>query len=102
MSPFEYIAKIDLLALLEQEAEAVDSGDWGRFGVPPFYAYLVRVPATGEEPVWVVAKHGRRVIFFDDVEEEFAVGTMSDDGAISDVALVGHLAWAMRVLCDER
>jgi len=38
-----------------------------------------------------LAKVGSSVLFFDDVEDEFAVGRLGDDGVISSPGLAGEL-----------
>jgi hypothetical protein len=55
----------------------------------------------GIERVFVVARHGARVLLFDDVEDEFAVGVPDNDGVLRDWGLYGPLLVAVRGLAEE-
>jgi hypothetical protein len=51
----------------------------------------------GNERIFVVARSGTRLLFFDDVEDEFAIGVADDDGVLRDWGLYGDLMDALRV-----
>ena len=55
----------------------------------------------GIERVFVVARHGERLLLFDDVEDEFAVGVPDSDGVLRDWGLYGPLLVAVRGLAEE-
>ena len=52
------------------------------------------------ERVFVIARDGRRLLFFDDVEDEFAIGVPDDDGILREEkwGLYGELVHALRGL----
>lgn len=52
----------------------------------------------GTERVFVVARSGSQLLIFDDVEDEFAVGSPSDDGVLRQWGLCGDLIDALRLL----
>jgi len=52
----------------------------------------------GTESAFVVAGDGPRLLFFDDVEDEFAIGIPDDDGVLRDWRLCGDLVEALRIL----
>ncbi|HKS76045.1 MAG TPA: hypothetical protein VJQ82_22725 [Terriglobales bacterium] len=49
----------------------------------------------GIEHVFVVARAGARLLFFDDVEDEFAVGEPDKDGVLRKWGLCGELRSAL-------
>jgi hypothetical protein len=55
----------------------------------------------GIERVFVVARHGARVLLFDDVEDKFAVGVSDSDGVLREWGLYGPLLVAVRGLTEE-
>ncbi|MCX5683890.1 MAG: hypothetical protein NT049_09420 [Planctomycetota bacterium] len=59
---------------------------------------LTRSEAYGEESVFVVARAGRTVVFFEDVEDEFGLGSINDGGVILCVGLMGELCSALHEL----
>jgi hypothetical protein len=54
----------------------------------------------GVESVFIVARKGSRVLFFDDVEDEFATGTIDEWGNITNAGLCGELVYALRNLVE--
>ena len=52
----------------------------------------------GTERVFVVARSGTRLLIFDDVEDEFAVGVADEDGVLRTWSLCGDLIDAIRAL----
>jgi len=55
----------------------------------------------GIERVFVVARAGRRLLLFDDVDDEFAIGIPDSDGVLRNWSLYGTLAVAVRNLPTE-
>lgn len=55
----------------------------------------------GIEHVFVVARAGPRLLLFDDVEDEFAIGEPDNDGVLRDWGLYGELVFALRNLCPD-
>lgn len=51
----------------------------------------LRSQLYGIEHVFVVARAGARLLFFDDVEDEFAVGEPDKDGVLRNWGLCGEL-----------
>jgi hypothetical protein len=45
-------------------------------------------------PVFVVARSGSKAIFYDDVEEDFGIGTVDGD-TLKDCSLIGELRYAL-------
>ena len=68
------------------------------YRVPLGRGTVARFSTDGVEKVFIVARRGTKVVFFDDVEDEFAVGTADEGGAVSDAGLYGELRWAVRGL----
>jgi hypothetical protein len=54
----------------------------------------------GIERVFVVARHGVRVLLFDDVEDGFAVGVPDSDGVLRNWGQDGPLLVAVRGLAE--
>jgi hypothetical protein len=52
----------------------------------------------GPERVFLVARSGKRLLIFDDVEDEFAIGVADEDGVLRDWGLYGDLIDALRAL----
>ena len=52
----------------------------------------------GAERVFVVARSGSKLLIFDDVEDEFALGAPSDDGVLREWGLCGDLIDSLRLL----
>jgi hypothetical protein len=48
--------------------------------------------------VFVVARNGNRLLFFDDVEEEFGVGVPNGDAILRDLGTFGPLVAAVLAL----
>src|SRR5258706_7069425 len=67
---------------------------WNRYRVPLAEASILRAPDWGLEKVFVVARNGSRVLYFDDVEYEFAFGDLSSDSLLTFIGFVGDLRYA--------
>lgn len=66
-----------------------------RYQVNPWLAIIRRSAQYGDERVWVVAQDGPLAVFLDDVEDEFAVGTLDAGNRLGDYAFVGNLTDAL-------
>ena len=90
--------KIDILELLNKELSKVDharQSHLSRYIVDPYTSKLERFKHP--ELVFVVARGQRRVVFFDDVEEEFATALESGQ-YLSKIAYLGELTFALEEL----
>jgi hypothetical protein len=68
--------------------------------VPVFEQPCFRSEDYGIEEVFAVARAGNRVLFFDDVEEDFGVGVPDSDGILRDLGTFGALVAAVLALDD--
>lgn len=86
--------------LLEEIAafEATDNELWSKYKVAVRSAPIVRSRECGAEQVFVVAAIEDRVLFFDDVEEEFGVARLPEKGPLEDYGTYGELRFALRGL----
>ena len=66
-----------------------------RYQVKPWQAIIRRSEQYGDERVWVVAQDGPLAVFLDDVEDEFAVGTLDAGNRLSEYGFVGDLTDAL-------
>jgi len=71
---------------------------YARFAVPPFEQLCSRSVEYGVERVFVVARDENRLLFFDDVEEDFGVGIPDEDGILRDMDTFGPLVAAVLAL----
>jgi hypothetical protein len=74
----------DLLSIYTERATAIEDQ-------PCF-----RSEQRGPERVFLVARSGKRILTFDDVEDEFAIGMPDDDGVLRHWDLYGGLSDALR------
>jgi len=88
----------DLLSREIAEFEERDVELWSRFRVDIRTAPILRSEQFGIENVFVVAAVGERILFFDDVEEEFGVARLPDSGPIEDYGTHGELRSALQGL----
>jgi hypothetical protein len=64
-------------------------------------AVEVRAVELPDRIVFIVAKSGNRAIFYDDVEEEYGIGTI-DGEALKVESVIGELRFALLALQDGR
>jgi hypothetical protein len=102
------ISESDFSDLLREEIQQLDTE--GRLLLETFRIDRERkyiLPRTFDgstpirEPVFVVARSGALALFSDDVEEEFGIATLDEDGAIRDWGTSGRLQWALRGLTRQ-
>ena len=61
--------------------------------------YQAAYADSRERPsVFVLAKSGSRVVFYDGVEDDFGIGTIADETSLKDCGLVGELQFALIAL----
>ena len=65
------------------------------YEVPTIELPCFRSEQHGPESVFLVARSGKRVLFFDDAEDEFAIGAPGNDGVLRDWGLHGSLMHAL-------
>jgi len=63
--------------------------------VPIAPASIVRSEDLGAESVFVVARNGDTALFYDDVEDQFAVGTLGSNNMLTFIGYVGELHYAI-------
>lgn len=54
-----------------------------------------------DDSFYVVAQLGNQVVVYNDIEEDFGVGTLAESGPMTDRADYGPLVLALRVLVEE-
>jgi hypothetical protein len=92
---FQFILDKEIATLPPEAANRLMACSVSIFEQPFF-----RSEDYGVEKVFVIARSGNRVLFFDDVEEEFGVGIPDRDGILRCCGTFGPLAAAARAL-DE-
>jgi hypothetical protein len=87
--------------ILEEEIEALTPAAlkaYEKYATAPFEQPCARSVDSGIERVFVVARNENRLLFFDDVEEDFGVGVPDSDGILRDLGTFGPLVAAVLVL----
>jgi hypothetical protein len=99
MDEWQPITRTEFDELLAKQVGMLSHESRERFEhyrIPLWQATIRRSEEYGDELVWVVAQHNKLIVFFDDDEDEFAVGTINDEGRLfDDIGLVGELTQAM-------
>jgi len=72
-----------------------------QYAVPPFPQPCFRSESYANEQVYVVAKNCDRLVYYDDVEEEFGVSIPDADGVLRKWGNYGPLVTALLVLDEE-
>ena len=93
---FQSIFDEEVVALTPEAARVLKA-----HAIPIFEQPCFRSEDYGIEKVFVVARAGNRVLFFDDVEEEFGVGVPGNDGVLRDLGTFGPLVAALLALEDR-
>ncbi len=87
--------------VLRKEIEALPPAAmeiYERYATIPFEQPCSRGAEYGVERVFVVARDGNHLLFFDDVEEDFGVGVPDEDGILRDMGTFGPLVAAVLTL----
>jgi hypothetical protein len=90
---FEHLLKEEIETLTPAALKAYE-----KYSKAPYEQPCLRDSASGIERVFVVARNGNRLLFFDDVEEEFGVGVPDSDGVLRDLGTFGPLVAAVLAL----
>jgi hypothetical protein len=90
---FERILREEIDTLTPEAAKAYE-----KYATAPYEQRCLRDANSGIERVFVVAKNGNRLLFFDDVEEEFGVGVPGNDAILRDLGTFGPLVAAVLAL----
>lgn len=91
------LAEVEARISSEKRAfDPVDLAQWAQVAVPPFKARLRRSDEYGDESVYIVARAGPSVIFFDDAEDEFSGATLDAKGGLKACNRIGELKHALR------
>lgn len=69
-----------------------------QYHVEPYLISCIRTPEIGQEMVYVVARFGEKVLIFDDVEDEFGIGIISQNELLENWRLYGTLEAALNML----
>ena len=72
-----------------------------QYAVKPYQLPCARLQDSALEQVFVLAKNGNRLLYFDDVEEDFGVATPDDDGVMREWGNYGPLVRALLILDEE-
>jgi SpoU rRNA methylase family enzyme len=103
MEDWKPISRSAFESLVKQEISDFDSTDkelWSKYQVELRTAPILRSPQSGIEQVFVVAAIGERILFFDDVEDEFGVARPPTVGALVDYGTYGELRHALSGLAQ--
>ena len=97
---WEPISEAEMSELFEAELPTLDAATRAtldRYGVPLQRVFRIFQFGPGEpDPVYVVARDGAHVLFYDDTEEEWGTATLDADGVMRDWGTYGKLLWALR------
>ena len=99
------ISREQLERLIAEEVTLLSEDDRARFGrdrIEPQKQKCVRATDGVEEPIYMVARRGQSFILFDDVEEEFGVGTSDPDGTLRRWSLYDSLRTCIRCFPEEK
>jgi hypothetical protein len=103
MDDWAPISRVEFDALLAKEISTFEAADhelWSRYQVGVRSAPIVRSQEYGTEHVFVVAAIGDRILFFDDVEDEFGVARLPPDRPLEEYGTYGELRFALRGLAE--
>jgi len=105
--PWFPTSRTELLGLLEHQLSHLDTKcreTFDRYSVD--LEIISRVfDANASNPVtsFVIARDGSRVLFYDDIEEEFGTGTVAADGQLHQWGTWGEqLSWALMNFPNDR
>jgi|GEM_PF-4105939 len=74
-----------VLEQIEKDVRIIDKEylpRWDKYKTAPYEIDCLRLAEYGTEKIFVVAAQGQDVIVYDDVEEEFGIGTIDPDGIL--------------------
>jgi hypothetical protein len=89
------------LEILQEEVDELDPEGralYETYSVPVFSQPAFRPDAADIENVFVVARRGSQLLFYNEIEEEFGVDLLSGDGRLGLTGTFGPLVAALRFL----
>ena len=98
------VSKETFEAILAEELETLRPEVmrlYEQYAVPPFQQPCVREENSGTEHVFVLAKKEERLLYYDDVEEDFGVAIPDGDGVLRNWGNYGPLVRAVVVLDED-
>jgi hypothetical protein len=99
--PWSPVSKETLERILTEEIAALTpeaTKAYQNYAVAPYEQRCSRTADYGIERVFVVARKGNHLLFFDDVEEEFGVGVPDSDAILRDLGTFDSLIAALLAL----
>jgi hypothetical protein len=90
---FERILREEIASLTPEATKAYE-----KYSVTTYEQRCERSVDSGIERVFVVARKGNRLLFFDDVEDEFGIGVPDGDAILRDLGTFGQLVAAVLAL----
>ena len=97
-SPIPELTRDDVAAIIAEAAAELNAAErqiLQRHAIPVRQA-VRRANGGGRLPVWLFAADGRRVVGYDEVEEEFGSGLLVDSNEVQEWVTFGdRLAWAL-------
>ncbi|HXE33308.1 MAG TPA: hypothetical protein VN087_05300 [Verrucomicrobiae bacterium] len=72
-----------------------------QYAVQPFHLPCLRDQGAVREQVFVVAKKGNRLLYFDEVEEDFGITIPDEGGVMREWGNYGPLVRALLVLDED-
>ena len=93
---FEGILAEELVALRPEVIALYE-----QYAVPPFRLPCLRNENSVTEYVFVLAKKEERLLYYDDVEEDFGVAIPDEDGVLKNWGNYGPLVRAVLVLDED-
>jgi hypothetical protein len=104
MDDFTPISEAEFTAVLADAVTSLEEpqrSTYHRYRVSPYRQECWRSELYGTEHVFVCARSGDALIFFDDAEDEFAVGVPERDGVLRSWGLFGELSSALYAFPDS-
>jgi hypothetical protein len=98
------VSKEKFEAILAEELETLRPEVmrlYEQYAIQPFQQPCVREKNSETERVFVVAKKEERLLYYDDVEEDFGVAIPDGDGVLRNWGNYGPLVRAVLVLDDD-
>jgi hypothetical protein len=98
------VSKESLKVILAEELEALRPEVmrlYEQYAVPPFQLPCLRGENSVTEYVFVLAKKEERLLYYDDVEEDFGVAIPDEDGVLRNWGNYGPLVRAVLVLDED-
>jgi hypothetical protein len=87
---------ISRIAAETRDFEPIDQTQWLQCSVAPSKVTIRRSAEYGDESVYMVAREGAAIIFFDDAEDGFGGATLDARGAVKNSRFYGDLKHAIR------